>query len=122
MFLELEALKNMPHVVFDHGVLTIEGRSIPHESSHYFEPLIKLLSNYSLSPEPETRVNIKIDYINSDSMRSLMNVLILIEKLHANGSAAFVNWYYTSEDDVIFDAGNIFQSLLELPITLKKME
>ncbi len=122
MFLELEALKNMPHVVFDHGVLTIEGRSIPHESSPYFEPLIKLLSNYCLSPEPETRVNIKIDYINSDSMRSLMNVLILIEKLHANGNAASVNWYYTSEDDVIFDAGSIFQSLLELPITLNKME
>ena len=38
-----------------------------------------------------------------------------------NGNKVNIDWYYSSEDDIIYDSGTIFQSLLELPIELKKI-
>jgi len=121
MYLELPASKNMPHVLFKDGVLMIKGTSIPQLSSPFFEPLLRILNDYSLSPENQTTVELHLDFLNSDSMRSLMNVLIIIEKIFINGNKVSVNWYYHSEEDTIYDSGAIFQSLLELPIKLIKL-
>ena len=120
MILEIPAAKTMPRVLFKDGVLTIEGRSIPQESSPFFAPLLKALNEYSFAPMDETVVELRLEYLNSDSMRSLMNILTIMEKIYAGGRNVIVNWYYTNEDDIIYDAGGIFQSLLELPIQMKK--
>jgi len=120
MFLEIPATKTAPHVVFRDGVLVIEGKSIPQESAPFFEPLLKTLNDYSLCPNNETRIELRIDYLNSDSMRSLMNIMIIAEKMHLAGNKVYVDWFYQNEEDIIYDAGTIFQSLIEIPIYLKK--
>ena len=118
MLLDIPASKNMPRVSFDMGVLTLEGRSIPQDSSPFYKPILKSLNDYALSPNDETIINIKIEFLNSDSMRSLMNILIIAEKIFLNGHKVFVKWYYNDTEDVIYDSGTIYKSLLELPIDL----
>jgi len=49
-----------------------------------------------------------------------MNIMIIAEKIHLAGNKVSVDWYYQNEDDIIYDAGTIFQSLIEVPIFLKK--
>ena len=120
MFLELPATQTSPRVTFKDGILVIQGKSIPQESAPFFDPLLKALNEYSLNPLAETRIELRVEYLNSDSMRSLMNIMIIAEKIFLAGNKVYVDWYYQTEEDIIYDAGTIFQSLIEIPIYLLK--
>lgn len=111
----IEGSKTMPAITFKKGKLNIVGRSIPIDSGELYELLYNVLYSYSDNPENETEINIQLEYLNSVSNRSLMNVLLLMEKIHNKGKNVVVRWFYKKNDMVMFDQGNIFKSLIEVP-------
>jgi hypothetical protein len=113
--LYIEGNKLTPEIRFNEGVLSIIGRSILPDSKLSYDPLFKAFYLYSLNPKTKTEINIKLDYLNSDSNRSLMNILILAEKLHNHGNEVLIKWYYKNSDNFMFDQGRIFNSLIEVP-------
>ena len=120
MFIEIPGSKTSPHIVFKDGVLLISGTSMDQETSSIFDPLLKTMNDYIMNPNKITRIETHLEYINSNSMRSLMNILIVVEKLHFEGNKVFMDWYYHDDKDIINDVGTIFQSILDFPIYLKK--
>jgi len=119
--LKIEGSKTKPAVTFKNGKLSIEGRSIPHDSRELYEPILQTLFFYSQNPEDITEINIHLEYLNSDSNRALMNVLILVEKIYRKGKDVLIRWYYKNNDIVMYDQGNIFKSLIEAPFKFEPM-
>jgi hypothetical protein len=113
--LTIEGSKTMPAISFIRGKLRIIGRSIPADSKRLYDTLFHVLYLYSQDPEETTEINIQLEYLNSDSNRSLMNLLILAEKMHRRGKKVIINWFYKNNDSVMFEQGNIFKSLIEVP-------
>lgn len=113
--LTIEGSKTMPSITFKSGKLKIIGRSIPPDSKRLYDPLFHVLYLYSQDPEEVTEINIQLEYLNSDSNRSLMNLLILAEKMHRRGKQVVIRWYYKNNDSVMFEQGHIFKSLIEVP-------
>jgi SiaC family regulatory phosphoprotein len=113
--LKIEGSKTQPAVTFKNGKLNIVGRSIPHDSRELYEPILQTLFFYSQNPEDITEINIHLEYLNSDSNRALMNVLVLVEKIYRKGKDVLIRWYYKNNDIVMYDQGNIFKSLIEVP-------
>jgi hypothetical protein len=111
----IEGSKTMPAISFKSGKLRIIGRSIPADSRRLYDPLFQVLYLYSQDPEDVTEINIQLEYLNSDSNRSLMNLLILAEKMCRRGKKVIINWFYKSNDTVMFEQGHIFKSLIEVP-------
>ena len=118
MFQNLPETKATPRVTFIDGVLTLEGNSIPEDSMPFYNPIINSLREYALSTQEKIVIEVKIGYFNSSSMRSMMGILDVADELFKNGHRIKVNWYYINKDDVAFDAGTIFISILSIPITL----
>jgi hypothetical protein len=117
--LKIEGSKTMPAISFRNGKLNIIGRSIPSDSKGLYEPLFKMLFLYSQHPEDSTEINIQLDYLNSDSNRALMNVLLMAEKIYVKGNKVRVRWFYKNNDSVMYDQGNIFKSLIEVPFSFE---
>jgi Domain of unknown function (DUF1987). len=113
--LTIEGSKTMPAISFKSGKLQIIGRSIPADSKRLYDPLFHVLYLYSQDPEDVTEIDIQLEYLNSDSNRSLMNLLILAEKLHRRGKKVIIKWFYRNNDNVMFEQGHIFKSLLDVP-------
>jgi len=113
--LNIRGNKVTPQISLSEGVLNIIGRSIPADSKVLYDPLLKAFYLYSLNPKDKTEINIKLDFLNSDSNRSLMNVLIMAEKIHRRGNNVVINWHYKNNDNFMYDQGNIFKSLIEVP-------
>jgi hypothetical protein len=44
-----------------------------------------------------------------------MNLLILAEKMHRRGKKVEIKWFYRKNDNVMFEQGHIFKSLLDVP-------
>ncbi len=113
--MQIEAGKTTPNISFRNGELNIIGRSISHNIELQYEPLLKFFYLYSLTPKQKTVINIFLDYMNSDTNRSLMTVMIIAEKIKRNGFEVEVNWQVHRSDDPMIDQGRIFESLVKLP-------
>jgi hypothetical protein len=100
---------------FTGGILNIRGRSIPTETSISFNKLIEAFYRYSRNPNARTEIQVELEYINSSSNRSLLNLLIIAEYLFKEGFEVEVHWYHYDEEDIMFEQGQIFSELLSLP-------
>lgn len=117
--LNIEGSKIKPSISFRKGKIDIIGRSIQTNAGEWFYPLYQALNQYSSNPNDLTEVNIQLDYLNSDSNRSLMNILVLVEKIQSRGKKVIVRWYYKKNDHVMLEQGSIFQSLFEVPFSFE---
>jgi hypothetical protein len=116
--LNIPGTNNEPEIIFSEGVLTIKGRSIPSDSSQLYNPVIENFYRYTLDPFPFTEIHIQLEYVNSTSNRSLLNLLIIAEQLFNEKKQVKVSWYYHPRDEIMYDQGKIFQELLDMPISL----
>jgi len=120
--LYLDPTVSEPLVSFTGSILRIKGRSIPTEPSISFNKLIEAFYRYSRNPNARTEIQIELEYINSASNRSLLNLLILAEHLFKEGFEVEIFWYYYNEEDIMFEQGQIFSELLSLPFKFIQKE
>lgn len=111
-----------PEIDFKPGVLLISGRSIPEDSISFYEPVIKWVETYIKNPEALTRINLKIEYINSGSNRFVFSILKMMDEMFNKGKNVVVNWYYEEDDDTLYNLGRDFQGLVSLPFKLIPIE
>jgi hypothetical protein len=116
----IERSYSTPQVIFNTktGVLTIEGRSIPENPSAFYDPLVDWLNVYFKSPVESTRLDFKLDYINSGSSKSILVLLKAIKHFCDHGVNCQVNWHFEEDDESIRDLGKHFKSLLKMPFNL----
>jgi len=113
--LHIEAGKTTPNISFRNGELNIVGRSVPHNHEQIFDNLLKFFYLYSLTPKDSTVININLDYMNSETNRSLMLVMIIAERIRRNGHMVEINWHVESTDDTMIEHGKMFEALVEIP-------
>jgi hypothetical protein len=113
--LNIEATVSEPFISFSDGIIIISGRSIPTNTSRSFNQLIESFYRYSGKPKRKTEIHIELEYINSASNRSLLNLLIVAEHLFKEENEVEIKWYYHDDEDMMLEQGKIFSELLTLP-------
>lgn len=120
--LHIKGTSKSPAIDFKPGMLSIEGRSIPENAVAFYEPLLAWIEQYLQAPEALTKVNLKIEYLNSSSNRFIYNILKMLDDAYQKGTNIVVNWYYEEDDDTMRNTGNDFQALISLPYRLIPVE
>jgi hypothetical protein len=116
--LYIKGTSKTPEIDFKPGLVSISGRSIPEDAVTFFRPVVKWIEKYVASPLKETKVNFRIEYINSGSNRFVFNILKLLNDSHKAGNTIIISWFYEEDDDTIKNLGQDFKTLLEVPINL----
>ncbi len=118
-----ETLKT-PFVKFDSdkGLVEIKGRSIPENSIEFYKPLIDWLDKYADQPSGRTSVNIKLEYFNTSSSKCILDIFRKLELIHKKGNEVEINWYYEEDDEDMFEAGEDYQSIINIPFKMIEME
>ncbi|RPH25288.1 MAG: DUF1987 domain-containing protein [Bacteroidales bacterium] len=116
--LYIKGTSKTPEVDFTSGVIQLSGRSIPEDAVSFYQPLIRWVNSYVENPEKFTKVNFRIEYINSGSNRFIYAIFKLLDDCFVRGNDVAVTWYYEEDDDTIKGLGKDFQSLLKVPIKL----
>ncbi len=116
--LYIKGTSKTPEVDFASGVIQLSGRSIPEDAVAFYQPLIRWVASYVEKPEKFTKVNFKIEYINSGSNRFIYAIFKLLDECSSKGYDISITWYYEEDDDTIRGLGKDFQSLLKVPIKL----
>ena len=119
-----EGTPKTPYVRFDgeKGIIEIKGRSIPENSIEFYKPLIDWLEEYDGIGKDETAVNVQLEYFNTSSSKCILDIFKKLEILFKKGQKVEVNWYYEEDDEDMFEAGEDYQSIINIPFKMIEME
>ncbi|MDR2927608.1 MAG: DUF1987 domain-containing protein [Cytophagaceae bacterium] len=118
-----EGSPKTPYVRLDggNGVIEIKGRSIPENSVEFYKPLIEWLDKYGNSPLELTSVNVQLEYFNTSSSKCILDIFKKLELTHKKGNKVEINWYYEEDDEDMFEAGEDYQSIINIPFKMIEM-
>ncbi len=117
-----DATEDSPSILFDNdkGLIEIKGRSLPEDAITCYNPLYKLVKEYTISPKQITTFNFRLGYLNSSSAKKILEVISLLENLPSQGFQVNLNWFYNTEDEDMHEEGEEFKRMTDLPLTLVK--
>lgn len=118
----LEEDTDFPGIILDKdaGIFKITGRSIPHDTSKFYIPVIEWFREYSLNPNESTSFEFKLEYFNTSSQKYIADLFKLLDKMYKNGYKTKVVWTYQHDDEDMRDIGKEFDYIFELPFEFKE--
>ena len=111
----IKGTNRTPEVDFNvDGNIRIRGRSIPEDAGLFYNHLYSWIFRYCMNPLPETIVNLELEYMNSGSAKSILQILREISNITQSGEHKLnINWYYEMGDEDMLEKGEYFQSILK---------
>jgi hypothetical protein len=120
----IEGTPKTPNINFDHdnGSLLLKGRSIPENSIEFYKPLVDWLEAYSSSPKPKTVCDVQLEYFNTSSSKCLLDLFKKMEVMSNGGNEIIINWYYEEDDEDMLEAGEDYQSIINVPFKMIELQ
>jgi hypothetical protein len=120
----IEATIDSPSVILDKAknIFEIKGKSLPENVNNFYQPIIDWFSNYFKSPNPETVVHFKLDYLNTASSKALLSMFLVIEEAIKNGINAKIKWFYEEDDEDMKDIGDEYADIIQVPFEIIQID
>ncbi len=108
---------------FEARTILIKGESYPENSFKFYQPVFEWIENYlALGHLEPMKIEIRLNYLNTSSTKSIMHILDLLEEGFLMGVCMVVHWYYDEENESSYEIAQSFMDSLELPFKLIKEE
>lgn len=113
-----------PSVIFDpeHGLFEIKGKSIPENSTGFYDPLFDYIEGYSSRPAERTVLNVKFEYFNTSSSNRIHSLFKRFERIYLGNRDVLIRWFCENGDENMHDAGNDFKAILQVPFEIIEVE
>jgi len=98
--------------------ITVTGHSRLEDPSLFYEEFMNLIEDCFIDFKTFATFDFKLNYLNTSSSKWLFHVLKNLQNKYQGKKIITVNWYYELDDDAILEAGEVYQSLLNLPFNL----
>ena len=112
--LTIKGTNRTPEIDFAvEGNLRIKGRSIPEDAGLFYNHLYSWIFKYCLNPKPETNVFIELEYMNSGSSKSILQILRELINISNDDNNIAIHWYYEKGDEDMLEKGEYFEAVLK---------
>ena len=111
--LSIAGTEETPTIILDKqkGNFEFSGRSLTEAPAEFYKPIIKWIEAYSKDPNATTLVMFKLEYINTGSSKSILDVLLAFQQINS----AKIAWYFHEDDEDMEEMGEEFSELVEIP-------
>ena len=116
----IEKTSQTPSVICKDGYLEFTGRSIPEDPKAFYRPIFNWIDKYIQDTQQETSIIIRIDLLNTASLKCLLDIFIKLNKAFLNENKMKIEWYYDADDDDMYELGNDLKSIIEIPFSFKE--
>ena len=119
--LRIAPSKNSPEIILNpNGMIKILGRSIHENVTEFFIAVEDWVAEYIEVPADITCVDMNLEYFNSASAKVFIHLLEMIKHVSLKNKKFIFNWYYEDGDEDIFERGEYFASILDVPFNFIK--
>lgn len=118
--LELSATASTPAVLADpeQGLLELRGDSYPENSFQFFSPLLEWVQTYLRDQTRALRLDLHLLYLNTSSVKVMMDLFDLLENAHQDSQSVGVVWYYAPENGRIAELAEEFKEDCTFPFEI----
>lgn len=102
----------------DKGLLTIEGDSYPENTFDLFGPVIAWVESFLAAPEAALALDLRLIYLNTSSIKALMDIFDLLEAAHERHRTVCVKWYYDSRNERVAELAEEFKEDCTFPFDI----
>ncbi len=119
----LKKTDDTPNIAFvpQKNIFEISGRSLPEDTVSFYKPVLNWIKTYSKAPLKKTVFKFNLVYLNTASSKIIISIILLLKELHDTGNSVFIEWYYYDDDEEIFETGEEFQGIVNMPFKLIKV-
>ena len=97
------------------SIFEISGNSLPEDVLTFYAPVLKWLEEYLNQPNQKTEFHFKFLYLNSSSSKVILDILVLLEKIAAQGNYVLIVWHYIELDEDMLSTGKEYESMVNIP-------
>lgn len=118
-----EGSSKTPEIILDAdlGVIELIGKSLPENANDVFDPVLKWIDEYLLSPADQTAVSFRFDYLNSRSLKFILEILRKMETLYQKDKTVIVKWFVDPDDEDMIEIGEDFQAAVFIPMQISEV-
>ena len=105
---------------WDQGCLIMQGDSYPENSFEFFAQIIAWIEHYLKAKEPSAplRLELRLLYMNTSSVKAMMDIFDRLEEAHKQGRPISVNWYYNPHNRRIVNLADEFREDCSFPFEI----
>jgi len=120
--LNIAATQSTPQVtaIWAGGVLKMEGDSYPENSCQFFMPVISWVKEYLSESTAPLHLNLRLLYLNTSSVKAMMDIFDLIEEAFVKGRDVAVTWFYDPENERVAELAGEFKEDCTFPFAIQK--
>jgi len=120
---DVQPTVSTPRIYFDtaKGILELSGESYPENSFEFYAPLIACLEEYLSQPKC-LQFDISIKYMNSGSIKCILEIFDMMEDVEFEGMDIVINWFYDKDNTRALELAEEFSDEVSLPFHIIPIE
>ncbi len=103
---------------WEQGLLTMAGDSYPENSFEFFRDVIAWIESYLQDSSAILRLELRLVYMNTSSVKAMMDIFDLLEDAHGKGRPVQVDWYYDPRNERVLDLADEFREDCTFPFQI----
>ncbi|SDH96815.1 biofilm regulation phosphoprotein SiaC [Propionivibrio dicarboxylicus] len=103
---------------FRNGVLRMHGDSYPENSFEFFGPVIEWIESFLAASSDPLRLELRLIYMNTSSVKAMMDIFDMLEEAHGKGRAVSVAWHYDPRNERVLDLADEFREDCTFPFDI----
>ena len=100
------------------GILRMHGDSYPENSFEFFDPIIQWIEDYLRLHSDALHLELRLVYMNTSSVKAMMDIFDMLEDAHGRGRAVSVAWYYDPRNERVLDLADEFREDCSFPFDI----
>ena len=91
------------------GQLFMAGDSYPENSFDMFQQVFDWIESYLAEGGKPLSLELRLLYLNTSSVKAMMDIFDLLEAAHQDGAPVQVNWYYDPQNERVAELAEEFK-------------
>lgn len=119
--LKISGTEDTPEIFFnpETNEFTISGRSLPEDVTSFYAPVFDWFNQFSIQNPDHAIFKFKLEYFNTASSKIILDMLMKLEEMVLSNKAQVkVEWHYSDADEDMYEAGEEYAELVEVPFDL----
>lgn len=104
---------------WDEGTLFMEGDSYPENSYEQFRPVFDWIEAFLNTAGRPLLLDLHLLYLNTSSIKAMMDIFDRLESAHAAGQAVSVRWCYDRRNERVGELAEEFREDCSFPFAIE---
>lgn len=101
------------------GILRMVGESYPENTYELFDQIISWIESYLDQANRPLRVELRLNYLNTSSIRAMIDIFDLLQSASESDSDVSVQWLYDSRNPRAAELGEEFKEDYTFPFLIQ---